>query len=273
MADIGLETTPMAGRLFLYIDILDFSSLICNKSRVEEMYNIIDQLNVFRHEPFYKCLVFSDTILVYSDFDWMAHKNTSRSIMWMCEFAQDLFYRLVGRDIHFCAILTVGDFQHSKMKNIDAFFGEALVRTYLHGKDIPCMGLFMDKTLTPHSNIFQTTPYDDTYHFVHIMQTLDDISFDDDSYPIPSDLILPKGTEYFHARDFVYLQNIFRHMTDTSLPSRIRVKYLDTWHMIRTRSATLLDAFEKGGCDPRAICDFDWSEAMRRVGTPDGYNG
>jgi hypothetical protein len=263
----------MADRLFLYIDILGFSQLVADRSRAEEVYNIIDELNVFSHAPNFKCLVFSDTIVVYSDFDWATDRDRSPSIMWMCEFAQDLFYRLIGRDIHFRGILTVGDFQHSTLKHIEAFFGTALVRTYMHEKNIVCMGLFMDNALTSYSDIFKTTPYDDTYHFVHIMQTLGTISFPDADYPLPTDLILPLGTEYLHAYDFVYLRNIYRHMNDTSILPHIRAKYLGTWHMLRTASTNLLDAFEKGGLDPRAICDFDWSEAMRRVGTTDGFHG
>ena len=55
--------------------------------------------------------------------------------MWMCEFAQDLFYRLLGKKVHFRALLTIGEFNHTKMTNIDSFYGEALVRTYEYEKN------------------------------------------------------------------------------------------------------------------------------------------
>lgn len=144
----------MEDRLFLYIDILGFSELVSKSSEVMQLYNIIDRLNVFEHEPHFKCLVFSDTILVYSEPNW---PRNSSLIMWMCEFAQDLFYRLIGRNIHFRAILTSGEFRHSKMKHIDAFFGEALVKAYQDEKEIVCMGLFIDAELAPLSSIFETT--------------------------------------------------------------------------------------------------------------------
>jgi len=41
----------MAERLFLYIDILGFSELIKDLPKVEQIYAIIDRLNVFRHAP------------------------------------------------------------------------------------------------------------------------------------------------------------------------------------------------------------------------------
>lgn len=265
----------MEERLFLYIDILGFSELVDNPDRVREVYELIDNLHVFEHAPYFKCIVFSDTILVYSDFDWRTSRDRSPSIMWMCEFAQDLFYRLIGKDIHFRAILTYGDFEHHKLGNIESFFGAALVRAYRDEKDLPCTGLFMDNRLVEYSNIFYTTPYSEKYHFVHIMQHLIRISHDIEypgiDYPIPNDLILPMGTEWLHAYDLVYLANIYRHMNDTPLHPHIRAKYLGTWQMLRAKSAALLDAYERGGLDPRAVCDLDWTEPMRRVGTEDGF--
>ena len=263
----------MSQRLFLYIDILNFSNIIAQKGMAEKLYKIIDNLNVFDHDPTFRCIVFSDTIPVYSDFDWLADSQRNSSIMWMCEFAQDLFYRLVGRDVHFRAILTRGEFKHTKLKHIDAFFGEALVRTYNYEKEIVCMGLFMDVDLVPHSDIFKTTPYDGKYNFVHIMQTLGRISFEDGGYPLPGDMMLDADTHYLHVYDFAYLQNIHRHMTDTSLHPSVRAKYLGMWQMLKARSQLLMETFERSGLNPQAICDLDWTEPMSRVGTSQGFFG
>lgn len=263
----------MNERLFLYIDILGFSELINDVNKVERVYNHIDRLNVFSHSPYFKCIVFSDTILVYSSEDWADCKDRGGAIMWMCEFAQDLFYRLIGEDLHFRALLTIGEFKHASMTNINAFYGHALVGTYNHEKNIICMGLFMDERLVEFSNIFRTDPYDTKYHFVHIMQHLQRISFGERAYPFAPSLMLDLDTQYLHAYDLVYLQNVYRHMIDYRLSSHVRAKYQGTWQMLRTRSAALLDAFVRGGLDPRAISNFDWTEPMRRVGTPDGFYG
>jgi len=260
----------MTERLFLYIDILGFSELIEDVGKVEQIYSIIDGLNVFQHAPYFKCIVFSDTIVVYSTTAWADCTNRNADIMWMCEFAQDLFYRLIWNDIHFRAMLTTGDFEHKNLTNINAFYGQALVKTYNYEQNIVCMGLFIDKRLDGYSDIFKTTSYDKNYNFVHIMQTLGDISFDESDYPFSPDIILDEGVENFHAYDFVYLRNIYRHMTDTNLDPHIRAKYLGTWQMLRTRSADLLNVFVRNNLDPRSISNFDWTEPLRRVGTPDG---
>ncbi|MGH6812728.1 MAG: hypothetical protein ACREDM_10400 [Methylocella sp.] len=247
----------MTERLFLYVDILGFSELIEDVTKVEQVYSIIDSLNVFEHSPYFKCIVFSDTILVYSTQDWADCRDRNVDIMWMCEFAQDLFYRLIGKDIHFRALLTAGDFEHRQHTNLSAFYGKALVRTYNHENNIICMGLFIDKTLVNCSHIFKTTPYDKNYNFVHIMQTLGDITFKESEYPFDSDIILSQGTENLHAYDFVYLRNIYNHMTDSNLDPRIRAKYLGTWQMLRARSAGLLDVLVRNNLDPRSISDLD----------------
>ena len=263
----------MTERLFLYIDILGFSELTEDVANVEQVYSNIAGLNVFSHAPYFKCIVFSDTVLVYSIQDWADCTDRNGAIMWMCEFAQDLFYRLIGKDIHFRALLTTGDFEHKNLTNISAFYGQALVKTYNREKNIICMGLFIDKQIDEYSKIFKTTPYDKNCNFVHIMQTLGRISFNEAEYPFNPDIILDEGIENLHAYDFVYLRNIYRHMTDTNLDPRIRAKYLGTWQMLRTRSADLLDVFVRNNLDPRSISNFDWTEPLRRVGTPDGYHG
>ena len=84
-----------------------------------------------------------------------------------------------------------------ELKNIDAFFGEALVSAYKHEKEVACAGLLMDVRLVPYSTIFHTSAYDKKYHFVHIMQTLISISYANAKYPISSELILPMGPNIF----------------------------------------------------------------------------
>jgi len=39
----------------------------------------------------------------------------------------------------------------------------------------------------------------------------------------------------------------------------------------RTRSE--LDTLDNNAFDPRSISEIDWTEAMRRVGTKDGFHG
>ena len=81
----------MANRLFLYIDILGFKDLVKSGGDIAMLYRTIDELNVHRDRDF-TCIVFSDTILVYGAENWLGVSN--QGVMWLIEFAQDLFFRL-----------------------------------------------------------------------------------------------------------------------------------------------------------------------------------
>jgi len=96
-------------RYFLYIDILGFKELVRSGFDISELYRRIDRLNVHSDREF-TCIVFSDTILVYGVEGW--NKYPSHAIMWLIEFAQDLFYNLISTDVHIRAYVTKGDFEH-----------------------------------------------------------------------------------------------------------------------------------------------------------------
>jgi len=262
----------MDEKLLLYLDILGFSELVSKPDEVKELYAIVDKLNVFSHKPQFECIVFSDTMLVYNSVP-LSPRDRSTAIMWMCEFAQDLFYRLIGRDLHFRALLTEGVFEHSRLENIQSFFGEALVQAYRYESKITATGLFMDKRLVPHSDIFKTDPYDAQYEYVHLMQRLGAIELQPKAFPIEGWILTCTSVEYLLAYDFTYLRNIHRHMTNPALPGPVRAKYITTWQLIRSRYAKLLDTLEANSFDPASIASLDWTEPMRRVGTPDGFHG
>src|ERR1700686_3886450 len=115
-------------KYFLYIDILGFSDLVMGQGRVRDLYERFDNLNAHRH-PSFQAIVFSDTMLVFNKDDLQWDDNDKSALVTrLCEFAGDLFYRLVSQDIHFRAYICCGEFEHSKMKHIDAFLGPALIR-------------------------------------------------------------------------------------------------------------------------------------------------
>ena len=99
-------------------------------------------------------------------------------VMYLCEFAQDLFYQLIGRDVHFRAYITCADFAHYEMEHIkDVFCGEALIEAYQTEKNLPCMGLFMSNAVVTYCDIFKTRRYNKSAHFVYIMQSMDRFRF------------------------------------------------------------------------------------------------
>ena len=167
-------------RLFLYIDLLGFKSLVQNGYPVKKIYDRIDRLNVHSDKGF-TCIVFSDTIVVYGAEIW--NHAPSQGLMWLIEFAQDLFYNLISLDIHIRAYITFGEFNHLPMKHLEAYYGPALIACYEKEKTIKCTGVFLDSRLTAFCNIFKISKYDDDCHFVHVMQHLDQISFDYQDYP------------------------------------------------------------------------------------------
>ncbi len=188
---------------------------------------------MFHSDRDFTCIVFSDTILVYGSDAWT--KYPSQALMWLIEFAQDLFYRLVSLDVQIRAYVTRGDFEHHRLKNIEAYYGPALIDCYEREKAIKCTGVFLDSRLAALSDIFHLTPYDEHAYFVHVMQHLDDVSRKYDQYPMPGGPLEDTGMEWWTAYLLKYLQNIYHHINDAALPEEVRLKYRNAWTMIASR--------------------------------------
>ena len=255
----------MSERLFLYIDILGFSELVADDVAMAEIFSRIDKLNVHTDRDF-KTIVFSDTILVYGDGLWLNHK--SQAVMWLSEFAQDLFHHFINIDRHFRAYLTIGNFVHETKNHFQAFYGQALVDCYNKEKEIKSTGLYMDNKLIGYSDIFHVTPYDDDCSFVHVMQALDSISFDYKAYPIDPILVDSTGMDEFVAPFFVYLKNIWKHFHDEKLQEGVRLKYKNTWKMIESRHPGLLKVLVENDFNPVCVSKMDWTVAMGRAEDP-----
>jgi hypothetical protein len=191
--------------------------------------------------------------------------------MYLCEFAKDFFYRLIGRDFHFRAYLTKGEFKVSAFENLQAFYGGALIDAYEREKNIECTGLFIDNDLLQDCDIFHFEKYDDACSYVYLMQSLDDITFPDDSeYPVPRIMVFDVDLSWSLAHNFAYLHNIYRHMNDTDLPPRVRTKHATAWNFLRRRHKRLIDTLEANNFDPNSICRGDWSKEVARISEGDG---
>jgi len=268
-------TTPTAGErdtYLLYIHILGFRALVEKGGDGDNLCGIIDSLDAHRPGAF-ETVVFSDVALSYTTVPPTDADARQHLVMYLCEFAQDLFYRLVGRGLHFRAYLARGAFSHGRLENVDTFYGEALARARRRETEIQCTGLFIDDDVLPDCGKFFTTPYDPRCHFVHLMQSLENVGFGNIPYPIPAGLIASGELARFLAYDVAYLRNVHANMHRPSLSPRIRARYLSTWRMIGARHGALLDALERSNFDPRSVVSLDWSEAMRSVGTAEGFYG
>jgi hypothetical protein len=260
----------MAERLFLYIDILGFKNLVESGYDVMSIFEDVNRLNVHSDQDF-GCIVFSDTILVHAKQMWNMVPN--QGIMWLTEFAQDFFYRLISKDVHMRAYITFGDFHHEKLSNLDAYYGEALIRCYEREKRIKSTGVFIDARLVPYCDIFKTSRYDDDSHYVHVMQHLDDISASYDAYPISGEYLAATGMEWWVAYLLKYMENTYRHSIDANLSEEVRFKHASAWRMISDRHEGLAQALVEADFDFGRVVELDWSEPLRRIGTAEGAWG
>jgi hypothetical protein len=262
----------LADRLFLYIDILGFKELVKSGGDIATLYQTIDELNVHRDRDF-TCIVFSDTILVYAAEMWLGAPN--QGIMWLIEFAQDLFFRLIPKDIHFRAYVTLGNFEHYKLDNLEAYYGEALIECYEREKEIKCTGVFLDAKLVLDCDIFKVTKFNDNAYYVHVMQNLDMVSLPYDDYPHPAlgDNILATGMEWWIAYQLHYLKSIFGKTNDLSLSDDVRLKFKNAWEMLELRHNGLTRRLKESGFDFQKVIDLDWTEPLARIGTENGAFG
>lgn len=165
----------MRTRLLLYIDILGFSDLVSESpSRIDDLYEVIAGLHAHHHDAF-RCVVFSDTILIYNVDGGDIPEDISYLLMYQCEFARDLLHRLTKRGIVFRAVITNGSFRHYQLNDVPCFYGTALVDAYNSEKSIKAIGLFISKDLVRYCDIFHHTQFNDNFYFVYTTQALDEI--------------------------------------------------------------------------------------------------
>ena len=120
----------MQKRFLLYVDVLGFSELVNGSvATIEDLYEVIASLNANSHEAF-KCIIFSDTILIYNRHGGEHAEDIKYLLMFMCEFIKDLLHRLTKRGIFFRAVITHGSFRHYELNGMPCFFGPALIRAY-----------------------------------------------------------------------------------------------------------------------------------------------
>jgi len=268
-------SSKISDHLFLYLDILGFRELLADPSQVEELYAVVDSLNVFTHDAF-ECIVFSDTLLIYDKSPISTDdERTKISIMWLCEFAQDLLYRLIPRDRHFRALLTCGPFKSRDLVNFKYFYGQALVDTYEYESKIQSTGLYIDNRLTPHSNIFKTSKCDEKYDYVYLTQDMNTIAEQYETYDPKQHayFIEAQGLEGLYIYDFLYLENIYRNMNDATLPNSVRTKYQNTWSFLQRKYDRVMAELIANSFDPRCIIDLDWQYWVDRIRKGDGFHG
>jgi len=248
----------------LYIDLLGFADMTVRDPRkIARLYSIIDSLNAHRHDVF-RTIVFSDTVLVYNHNDPSTDGDRDYLVWYLIEFAEDLHHRLTGQDIYFRGIVCSGDFEHYGLKNIQCFYGGALVNAYLTEKDIGCAGLFVDDHCNGHNKYFRTAPYSKNLNFVYLNRHLEYLDrATGGKYPTNSmncfddAPLLP-----YQVR---YLKDIFSDMRNHPSP-KARAKLLANWDFHAARYPALTDVLARNQFDITAITpNTNWSECIQSM--------
>ncbi len=233
----------MNERFLLYIDILGFAAMTRKEPRkVARIYSILDSLNVHRHASF-KTIVFSDTVLVYNPTLAKSISDCEYLVWYLIEFAEDLHHRLTGQDIYFRSVITVGDFSHYSLKNVECFFGEALVNAYVNEKDIPSLGLFIDNECNKFNRYFRTAAFNTKYHFVYLNRSIEYLNrFSCGEYPCTD---IEVETQAPHIPwQVMFLSDIHKNMRSHPSPA-VRLKFLTAWDFYAMRYPALLSLLEK----------------------------
>jgi hypothetical protein len=222
-------------RFLLYIDILGFAEMTRQEPRkVARLYAILDSLNVHRHKAF-KTIVFSDTILVYNPRLATSDENRNYLVWYLIEFAEDLHHRLTGQEIYFRAVITTGKFSHYPLENIECFFGEALVSAYLHEKQIPSIGLFIDNECNKYNQYFRVARFDNECHFVYLNRSLETLEKSTGGeYPFKDRSLGIEDWTPYTPWQVRFLKDVYENMRTHRSPS-VRTKFLTAWDFYAKR--------------------------------------
>jgi hypothetical protein len=271
----------MTNRLLLYIDILGFSQLIRRKKQlIPKLFDVLDKSNAHKHGTF-RVIQFSDTLLVYNEPKAKTLRSKQYCAMFLCEFAQEIQYMLLGRDAFIRGLITHGEFEdtgptpNAAYKHVRGFWGEALIRAYRTEKSIKAIGLFVDKSVHPFMNIFETHLFDKERRiwFVDTATMLRDKFLEGDDFSFAEQDLLATGNAPMFAYDLLYLKRLFKHSHDMRLSPAIRSKYLTTWEIYRRKYSGLCTALEREKFVFGNVIRINWTPLVRRIGTPRGYFG
>lgn len=215
--------TETEERFLLYIDFLGFSDMVKHSpSKVRELFNIINKLNLHYHESF-QTIVFSDTILVYNKDYALRDYDKEYYIMYLIEFVEELFYQIAGKSYFFRALIVSGDFFFEQTKNFQQYYGSALLKAYNAEKVIKASSLFIETKINKYNKVFHTRHIPKefiknkngekeipSFNYVYINQSLDNYKTEIDEYPIPSVFVEGTDMDIDIIKDCLFLQDVNR---------------------------------------------------------------
>ncbi|NDV80259.1 hypothetical protein [Dysgonomonas sp. 511] len=237
-------------RAFLYIDILGFESMVKSKSnKVDKIFEIIDSLNVFKHESL-QVIVFSDTILVFNrNENWPTHYY----VTYLIEYAQELFYKLNWINVFFKGIITYGEFHFKELRNFQAYYGEALIDTYKDESGLNGFGLYIDKRLHEEVIVFNKITLDEKYDYVLLCQSFVNLYRDTKGLlPINIDMLHETDTYFRIDEDLRFFREI-EYLKNNYPIEKVQKKYQAVYDLYKNCTPDFFDVFETDGFLPLSL--------------------
>ena len=261
----------MSKRLFLYIDILGFTELVKNKEKVFKLYRLIDRARI-HHDSNFNAIVFSDTIVAYNRHPNLSDKAKAVEVMYLIELTQDIFNKLIGENIFFRAIITEGEFFHTELENLEAYFGEALVEAYLEEKKLTGTGLFIDKKLRKFNHVFRFKEFAVKYDYIFLTHMCSGLTPwlrrnvdqneqpDFSEFPLPPDLLTLSCYENMVYPELVHFSEVYENMNNHPDP-KVRSSFLTTWNMYSLAYPGLMRSLIAYKLNPNGLSNLNWERA------------
>ena len=249
-------------KYLLYIDILGFSEMVQKHPEViPTLYHIVATANAQKHGDF-EVILFSDTILVYNRYAPRTAHDRMFTVMFLCEFCQDLFYRLSVIDVFFRAVIVDGDFQQYNLGRATCFFGPSLIEAYCMEKDIKSVGAFIHSRCLEFCLIFTTVPHNDDLHFLILTKPLERLGKNSGGVFPVHPIILENEDQFSLWSDLRAMKKIHARLNDPGLPASVTQKFLTAWEYYKKALGTTLQFFQENSFDLHAILpDYNWQDA------------
>lgn len=248
-----MKSDTIIEKAFLYIDILGFTDLVNNHSeKVTEIFSIIDRLEV-HNKGNLKVIVFSDTIIVFTMRESLKINYFVNDLV---KYTQELFYKLSSIGVFFKAVLTFGEFSFSKMKNIQAYHGKALIETYFDTNSLEGFGLYVNNEIASWILGFDLIKLSEKYSYVLLCHSIINLYKETKGIlPINPEL-LNKPDEYGNfctlESDLKFLETVSQ--LKNNFPSeKVRRKYEVVFNIYKGQLTSFFKVFKVKGFNRSAI--------------------
>jgi hypothetical protein len=242
-------------RAFLYIDILGFENLaVTNSPKIKNIFEILDRLESHNHRHYFslQTVVFSDTVLIFNKNDTET-SDVHLYVTYLIEYTQELFYKLAAINVYFKAVLTFGEFNFEQLKNIQAYYGLALIDTYKSEKELGGFGLFVDKNISNKVVVFDKVQFTEKFDFVFLCQSLKNLYLITNGVlPIDINILTDTDVCYRIDEDLRFLREVEYLMLNHPV-ERVKEKYRTVYDIYKNELPLFFEKFESEGFLPFAI--------------------